>query len=113
MSKFVSVQFLSTNVGLPAIMHSSKSLELDYQQCQASILFTCFQHRLFNTGIKKIIDFLEKRPDLREKVEAFYRSSSNLDEILKSNKYCTIFFMDPPLKKFNSLATVIGLKDGI
>lgn len=47
--------------------------------------------RLLSTAKeKKFIDILEKRTDLREKVEVFYKSNSNLDEILEAGKYCTI-----------------------
>lgn len=79
-----------------SMVYSSKSLELDYPNSAKLILFShCFTgcdstSAFYNKGKKKIIDILEKRSDLRDKVEIFYNSTSDLEDILEAGRYCTI-----------------------
>ncbi|CAG9827390.1 unnamed protein product [Diabrotica balteata] len=67
-----------------SVIHSSKSVELNYPCTGVYILFShCFSgcdstSAFCNKGKKKIIDLLAKRPDLREKVDIFYNKAADI-----------------------------------
>lgn len=78
------------------MIYSSKSFELNYPNVGPYILFShCFSgcdstSAFYNKGKKKIIDLLDKRPDLREKIDIFYNKAADIDAILEAGRYCTI-----------------------
>lgn len=79
-----------------SVIYSSKSFELNYPNVGPYILFShCFSgcdstSAFYNKGKKKIIDLLDKRPDLREKIDIFYNKAADIDAILEAGRYCTI-----------------------
>ena len=79
-----------------AAVYSSKSLETNYPNCSKSIILAhCFTgcdstSAFYNKGKIKLIDILEKRQNVREKVSIFYNNRSTLVEILQAGQYCTV-----------------------